>query len=191
MNTTEFADQYLFTQLGITDFFWPGDPNGHAMGGSDLYIIPRFMAKIGYLMLRGGQWEGHTLVPLSYVIDSSMNHHSFIPNNPNADGYGYQWWTYPRLGAYCARGWLGQYIWVIPSHDLVVVITGNNNAIEDHWLVERHIIPATTPVPPSNPLIIILPMGVGISIVVVLSVIYWKRRVRQSKQISDAQMKRH
>ncbi len=179
INTSVFADTYLFTPLGITSFAWPGDANGHAMGGSDLYLIPRFMAKIGYLMLRGGHWEGQTIVPLAWVLESSVNHHNFIPNNPNAEGYGYQWWTYPRLSAYCARGYLGQYIWVIPSHDLVVVITGNSNAIEDHWLIERHILPATTPLPPQlNPVLILVPVGVGLSIAVILSAYYWKRRTR-------------
>jgi hypothetical protein len=57
-----------------------------------------------------------------------------------------------------------------------VVITGNNNAIDDHWIVQSTIIPATTPVPLVNPLLIILPVGVGVSIAVVLSVFYWKRR---------------
>lgn len=176
MNTTVFADEFLFTPLGITWFVWPGDSNGHAMGGSDLYLIPRFMAKIGYLMLRGGQWNGQQVVPTSWVLESSANHHNFIPDSPNSDGYGYLWWTYPLLGAYCARGYLGQYIWIIPNYDLVVVITGNNNAIEDHWIVENHIIPATTPVPATNPVIVLAPIGVGISIVVILSIVYWKHR---------------
>ncbi len=177
MATVAFADEYLFTPLGITSFYWTSDSNGHAMGGSDLYLIPRYMAKIGLLMLRGGQWEGQTRIPLSWVMESSVTHHSFIPNNPDADGYGYQWWTYPRIGAYTARGYLGQYIWVIPSHDLVVVITGNSNAIEDHWIVERHVLPATTPAsPPLNPVFILLPVGVGVSIALIVGGFYWKRR---------------
>ena len=146
------------------------------MGGSDLYLIPRYMAKIGYLMLRGGLWENQQILPLSWVLESSANHENFIPNNPASEGYGYQWWTYPRDGAYCARGWLGQYIWIVPSHDLVIVITGNNNAIDDHWIVQSNIIPATTPVPPINPLVIILPVGASSSVAIVLGVFYWKRR---------------
>lgn len=180
MPTADFANTYLFTPLGITSFDWPGDPNGHAMGGSDLYLIPRFMAKIGYLMLRGGLWENQQILPRSWVLESSANHHNFIPHNPASEGYGYQWWTYPRDGAYCARGWLGQYIWIVPSHNLVIVITGNNNAIDDHWIVQSNIIPATTPVPRVNPLLIIIPVGVGTSIAVVLSVFYWKRRKSSS-----------
>jgi len=110
-------------------------------------------------------------------LESSHNHHSFIPSNPNADGYDYQWWIYPRSGAYAARGYLGQYIWVIPSHDLVVIITGNSNAIEDHWLIERHILLATTPAPPPfNPTLIFLPIGVGVCIAVIAGLMYWKRR---------------
>ncbi|MFW9831022.1 MAG: serine hydrolase domain-containing protein [Candidatus Thorarchaeota archaeon] len=179
MNTSVFANEYLFSPIGITNYAWPSDSNGHAMGGSDLYLTPRNIAKIGYLALRGGTWERQTVVPLSWILTASTNHHDFIPNTPDSNGYGYQWWTYPRLGAYCARGYLGQYIWVIPSHDLVVVITGNSNNIDDGYLVERYIMPATPPLPPPlDPRLILLPLSVGICITIIISIIYWKRRTR-------------
>ena len=58
-------------------------------------------------------------------------------------GYGYQWWTYPRWGAYTALGRYGQTIFVIPSLDLVVVTTGQ---IENHepiyQLIEQYVVPA-------------------------------------------------
>jgi CubicO group peptidase (beta-lactamase class C family) len=177
MNTSVFADEYLFSPLGITSFAWPGDPQGHAMGGSDLYLIPRYMAKFGYLYLRGGIWDGQIIVPPSWVATSTTTHYLFYPDFSESIGYAYQWWTYNYLGAYLARGYLGQYIWVIPSHDLVVVITGNSNSIDEVTPVEHFIIPATpmTPPPLSSPLIL-LPIGVGISITAILIVVYWKRR---------------
>ncbi len=177
MNTSVFADQYLFTPLGIDNFWWPGDSQGHAMGGSDLYLIPRYMAKFGYLYLRGGIWDGQVIVPPSWVATSTTTNYIFDPINPESIGYAHQWWTYDYLEAFLARGYLGQYIWVIPSHDLVVVITGNNNNIDEVTPVEHFIIPATpmTPPPLSLPFIL-LPIGVGISIVAIIIVVYWKRR---------------
>ena len=179
MNTSVFADQYLFTPLGINNFWWPGDPQGHAMGGSDLYLIPRYMAKFGYLYLRGGIWDGQVIVPPSWVATSTTTNYIFQSINPESIGYAHQWWTYDYLDAFLARGYLGQYIWVIPSHDLVVVITGNSNDIDEVTPVEHFIIPATPLAPPPfSPPLILLPIGIGISIVAILIVVYWKRRPR-------------
>jgi CubicO group peptidase (beta-lactamase class C family) len=179
MNTTEFADQFLFSPLGITYWWWPGDPQGAAMGGSDLYLRPRDMAKIGYLYLRGGIWAGQTIVPTWWVINSTTSNRIFDPLNAHSDGYAYQWWTYPYLNAYCARGFLGQYIWVIPSQDLVVVITGNSHDIADVTLVENYILPAITGLSSplgSPPIVLAIGIGVGTSIAAVLIILYRRRR---------------
>jgi CubicO group peptidase (beta-lactamase class C family) len=58
-------------------------------------------------------------------------------------GYGYQWWTYPSLGAYTALGRGGQTIFVIPEFNLVIVTTaGMDNHDEIFKLIEEHILPA-------------------------------------------------
>ncbi|MDO8124009.1 MAG: serine hydrolase [Candidatus Hermodarchaeota archaeon] len=175
-NTTVFADEFLFSPLGITYWWWPGDPQGAAMGGSDLYLRPRDIAKIGYLCLRGGVWDGQIIVPHSWLVTSTSCQYTFHPTLGSA-GYGYQWWVYPHVGAYAARGWLGQFIWVVPNHDLVVVITGDSNAIQHHMIVENFIIPSTPSLPPPlNPVIMILPASLGIVIGAVLISVFWKRR---------------
>jgi CubicO group peptidase (beta-lactamase class C family) len=178
VNTTVFADEFLFSSLGLTYWWWPGDPQGAAMGGSDLYLRPRDMAKIGYLCLRGGIWDGDIIVSPSWLVTSTSCQRAFHPI-PGSSGYGYQWWVYPHIGAYLARGWLGQLIWVIPNHDLVVVITGNSNGIQYHMLVENFIIPSTPIVPaPLNPALILLLAGLTIAIGAVLIGVFWKRRIR-------------
>lgn len=53
----DFARRTLFAPLGIGDVAWPSDSQGISHGWGDLHLQPRDMAKIGYLWLRGGQWE--------------------------------------------------------------------------------------------------------------------------------------
>jgi CubicO group peptidase (beta-lactamase class C family) len=59
-------------------------------------------------------------------------------------GYGYQWWTYPKYGAYAALGRYGQTIFVIPGTNLLIVTTtqseDNNNQIFS--LIDNYIVPA-------------------------------------------------
>jgi thiamine monophosphate kinase len=57
----------LFGPLGIDDVLWRADPQGISGGGAGLYMHPRDMAKIGYLWLRGGLWEGRQILPTSAV----------------------------------------------------------------------------------------------------------------------------
>ena len=81
---------------------------------------PVDMAKIGYLYLRQGQWEDKQLVPAAWVEASTRKHISATLQ----DGYGYQWWVTDD-GIYMALGYAGQFIFVVPEVDLVVVFVSN------------------------------------------------------------------
>jgi len=137
--TRDFADEYLFRPLGITDANWETDTGGIPIGGWGLSIAPRDMAKLGYLFLRNGAWDGKQIVSAGWVKDAVRTHAS----TGGALGYGYQWWTYPSLNAFTALGRYGQTIFVIPDKDLIVVTTA---AMEDHYrifgLIEDFIAPA-------------------------------------------------
>jgi CubicO group peptidase (beta-lactamase class C family) len=119
MSTVEFARQYLFGPLGISDFTWMTDPTGIAGGGWGLELLPRDMAKLGLLYLRQGQWANAQILPTRWVQAS-------VREQVAADedlGYGYQWWIYPELGSFAAQGFGSQLIVVNPGLDLIAVFT--------------------------------------------------------------------
>jgi len=62
-SASDFAAENLFGPLGITDFGWRTDRNGLEAGGAGIRLTPRDMAKLGYLYLREGFWEGKQIVP--------------------------------------------------------------------------------------------------------------------------------
>jgi CubicO group peptidase (beta-lactamase class C family) len=78
------------------------------------------MAKIGYLYLNEGQWGGKQVVPSAWVEASTRKHISATLQ----DGYGYQWWI-ADSGIYMALGYAGQFIFIVPEKDMVVVFTSN------------------------------------------------------------------
>ena len=92
----------------------------------------RDMARIGYLMLRRGNWNGRQLVPADWVDESTRPFTRVWEMNPSQRregpfGYGYLWWVWdgpaatgPWEGAYAGLGAIGQHIVVIPKLDLVV-----------------------------------------------------------------------
>jgi hypothetical protein len=125
-NALAFAQQRLFAPLNIRDTSWPSDPDGVSDGWGDLHLQPRDMAKIGYLWLHAGAWEGRQIVPSDYMRAATQ------PHSP-APEYGYGFWVYqdrrPAILAnvgrmFEAQGRGGQRIWVIPERNIVMVTTG-------------------------------------------------------------------
>jgi len=118
MTALDFARQNLFEPLGIREVFWQSDPQGYTHGWGDLYLKPRDAAKIGYLWLNNGVWEGVQIVSASWVADSVTAH-----SNAGGDGYGYGWWV--SDDSYYALGRGGQNIKVYPGFNAIVVTTAS------------------------------------------------------------------
>jgi len=122
----EYAAQHLFAPLGINNYFWKRTPTGLIDTEGGLYLAPRDLAKISYLYLKGGIWEGKPLVPADWVKASIAPSVSVS----NTVKYGYKWWLHPygkegRL-ALVGSGFGGQHPIAIPEMDLIVVVTGWN-----------------------------------------------------------------
>lgn len=124
-NPEQFAKEYIFNHLKITNFNWGKFQNIVHTGGG-LFMIPRDMAKIGQVFLNKGLWNGDRFFDENWVNESTISHMKPFSNT----GYGYQWWiekfnyNSEDITAHCAEGHGGQYICVIPKFDIVVVTTG-------------------------------------------------------------------
>jgi CubicO group peptidase (beta-lactamase class C family) len=126
---------------------WPTDPRGYHTGFSGLQLPARDLAKLGYLYLNGGRWDGAQVVPADYVGASTRAQSRPPPDDP-CGGYGYQWWVTSERGhpSFLAVGFGGQFVQVVPDLDLVVVTTSDaaNQRIDAQALVGEAIIPAAT-----------------------------------------------
>ncbi|MBM4396664.1 MAG: serine hydrolase [Deltaproteobacteria bacterium] len=120
----DYAREHLFGPLGIRSADWPADPRtGDPHGWGDLALDRYDMARLGYLYLAGGRWQGRQVVPAEWVRASLSRQAAIEPFGP-IDGYGYHWWTSTRgFGVAMGRG--GQWVVVVPGLDLVVVLTSS------------------------------------------------------------------
>jgi CubicO group peptidase (beta-lactamase class C family) len=116
-----FAREHLFDPLGISYVYWEKTRGNHYHTDGGLYLRPRDMARLGYLMLRGGTWDGQEILSPDWVASSSTAQ----KDTGNGYGYGYQWWTLSGDTVYAANGHYEQKIYVIPKADMVVVFTAN------------------------------------------------------------------
>jgi CubicO group peptidase (beta-lactamase class C family) len=123
-----YAAEHLFGPLGITEASWYRNQEGHPHTGGGLFLRSIDVAKFGQLFLQRGRWGDRQIVPESWVDASFRTHVTFSPPAGRYTGYGYLWWILPDPHSghepmRAARGALGQHIFVVPAHQLVVVVT--------------------------------------------------------------------
>jgi uncharacterized protein (TIGR03437 family) len=144
-----FGIQNLFNPLGIWNFRWETDPRGNFIGGFRMYFTSRDLAKFGYLALRKGYWEDRQLVSRQWVEESTTAK-VFVASPTTTGDYAYHWWSRPQYGypVFMAAGFGGQYIFVVPGLDLIMVSTADTTAdtVDRHMqafnLLTQYVIPA-------------------------------------------------
>ena len=149
MTELEFARQNLFGPLGIKDVIWPSDPQGYTHGFGNICLHPRDAAKIGYLWLNQGVWDGKQIVSKQWVQETSKTQ----INTELGDNYSYGWWISEENGsvsAVFAQGRGGQYVQLIPPLNIIIVITGSGMNIDqvDPYLTAS-VLDLEKPAPPN------------------------------------------
>ncbi len=128
MSTLEFANKYLFEPLGIEEVYWTTDPTGINFGGSEMYLSSRDLAKFGLLYLNNGKYNEQQIIKEDWIKESLRNYVK-KENIKWYETYGYLW--YPRqFGKYItyqAAGVGGQFIIIVPKHELIIITTANAN----------------------------------------------------------------
>ena len=127
---TDFAEEALFGPLGITEYeWWRPDawPEGRfPSAGAGLRLKARDLAKIGSLILHGGQWNGRQIVPKHWIDKSTYPH---VQNRWGKYDYGYFWLPGKLVSGHqtiVAMGWGDQRIFVLPEIDMVITFTAGN-----------------------------------------------------------------
>ncbi len=144
----EFAQQHLFTPLGMRVGGWDRDPQGIYFGGNNLALSPSALLNFGRLYLNGGEFNGRQVLPAAWIAESWQPRFLNSSFNLRHD-YGYLWWhtTFAGHSTWFAWGYGGQFLFVVPDLNAVVVLTcdpdtrerGTNNLIYD--MMERVIVP--------------------------------------------------
>lgn len=134
MPLDQFAEEHLFTPLGINNYIWRKNRDSTLVSANaGLRITPRDMIKIGTMLLNKGEWNGKRILSQEWVKKLSSTQIEGGPLGPFTLGYGYKVLVvekgpdfFPGLKGYAATGNGGQIIWVLPEHNTVFVMTGGN-----------------------------------------------------------------
>ncbi|HEX7061291.1 MAG TPA: serine hydrolase [Woeseiaceae bacterium] len=146
----EFPRKALFDRIGMRNTLAGVDRFGDFILSSQVYTNARDLARFGLLYLNGGMWQGERLLSPEWI--------EFVRTPAPAtrkDGsfYGGQWWLVPDdrrdvpRDAYTTAGNRGQYVIVVPSHDLVIVRRGLDYGAQgfDEWDLLREVLKAFPP----------------------------------------------
>lgn len=134
----------LFDVIGMRDVTWERDGSGTFVGSSYIYATPRDLAKFGYLYLNDGVWAGQRILPEGWVNFTRTPAPGYI-STPKYEGLDKDvmtahWYTNAGYAAadippawpdaprdtFSASGHWGQFIFVIPSLDMVIVRVGDD-----------------------------------------------------------------
>ena len=143
----EFPRAALFDKIGMRHTVPGVDRFGDFIMSSQVYTNARDLARFGLLYLNGGVWEGERLLSEAWI--------DFVrtPAPATEDQgkfYGGQWWLVPddrtdvSKDAYATAGNRGQYVIVVPSHDVVIVRRGLDFGRQgfDRWDLTREVLKA-------------------------------------------------
>lgn len=133
MYIDKYAEKYLFKPLGISHYYWKITPKGLPDTEGGLYLEPYDLAKIGYLYLNDGIWDGRRVLPEGWVKATVTPHVADVaPDNDDVNvAYGYQWWLVPydnksKEYIYGCLGYGGQGLFVATKYNLIAVFNGWN-----------------------------------------------------------------
>ncbi len=147
-----YMDEKLFKPLGITNYInQTDDTKATPYFGGGMLLTPRDLLKFGQLFLNKGEWKGKQIVSKEWVKESFGKYHR-LQDYKDKNEYGYLWWhdTYTVKGKAIktieARGAGGQFIFIIPELESVVVITSGNfrnrKGNQSRELLKNYILPA-------------------------------------------------
>lgn len=143
----EFPRRALLDRIGMRNTLVSTDRFGDFILSSQVYTNARDLARFGLLYLNGGVWNGERLLSQEWI--------EFVRTPAPATAetgnqYGGQWWLVPDgrsdvpKTAYSTAGNRGQYVVVVPSHDLVIVRRGLDYGRQgfDRWDLTREVLKA-------------------------------------------------
>jgi CubicO group peptidase (beta-lactamase class C family) len=125
----QYAHEVLLGPLGVTSAVWEQLETNMWNGGAGLQLTAQDMLRIGQLVLQGGKSGNLQLVPQGWIQSATTPQFTWRDTDGPQRGttYGYLWWLAepPATVAYFAWGYGGQFVYVVPSLDLVVVTTSD------------------------------------------------------------------
>lgn len=122
--TDVWADEVFFSKIDMNNYNWVRYKDGITLGGFGLETTPREMGKMALCIADSGRWKGKQVVSYSWIKEMID---PIIKVDELDKSFGYFWWIDVERDIHFMWGHGGQFAFIIPSKDLVVVMTSIPN----------------------------------------------------------------
>lgn len=131
----DYLAEKIITPLGFEKQpYYVTDSEGNAFALGGLNITTRDYARFGQMFLDNGKWQGRQVVPAGWVVASTIKS-APPPIVDDRFDYGYQWWIPSKSvengGDFLARGIYGQFIYINPRTNTVIVRNAANRKFRE------------------------------------------------------------
>jgi len=125
--TRDWAKEVLFQKINFKNYTWVTYKDGITMGAFGISSTPREMAKIGHLVLNKGYWNEEQIVNSAWLEEMTSTKVSIEKTKSWGKSFGYQWWVDDNRRVFFMGGKGGQYVFIKPSKNLIMVTTADPN----------------------------------------------------------------
>jgi len=132
-----WADEVLFSKIGVSNYNWVRYKDGTTLGGYGIETTPREMAKIAMCVADNGLTNGQRIVSANWI--SEMTSPQFEMADPFS--FGYYWWIDPSRNIHFTWGHGGQFAFIVPDQQLIVVMTSIPNTQGDYQIQADEALP--------------------------------------------------
>lgn len=138
-NPAEYLEEKIWKRIGMeSNATWATDNHGNVLAFAWLNATPLDFARFGRLYLNKGRWDGTQIIPADWVQESVIPSEDHLQGpamyGPEWDiGYQYQWWVPEgNEGEFTAIGIWGQYIYINPERNIIIVKTSVDPLFDSH-----------------------------------------------------------
>jgi len=138
MPTHEWADDVLFSNIEVTNYNWVRYRDGITLGGFGIETTPRELAKIALCVADNGMYKGLQIVNSDWIAEMISTQ---VLIDDSDYSFGYYWWIDNVRSIHFMWGHGGQFAFIVPSKDLVVVMTSIPNTQGDYEIHSDEALP--------------------------------------------------
>ena len=132
-----WADEVLFSKIGVGNYNWVRYKDGTSLGGFGIETTPREMAKIAMCVGDSGSSGGQQIVSADWITEMT----SPLIEVSEDYSFGYYWWINTSRNIHFTWGHGGQFAFIVPDYQLIVVMTSLPNTQGDYQIQADEALP--------------------------------------------------
>ncbi|MFO7889510.1 MAG: serine hydrolase, partial [bacterium] len=135
--TDIWADEVFCSKIGIEHFNWVRYKDGITLGGFGIETTPREMAKVALCVADSGRWNHQQIIPFAWM-------QQMVSTQTETDqdySFGYYWWIDTSRDIYFMWGHGGQFAFIVPSEQLIIIMTSFPNTQGDYQIQPEEALP--------------------------------------------------